>query len=105
MKGEITTDLPPAVTITTPQNGATVLTPVTFAGASSDEGHVVAVVVSWQATPFNVSQLGGTAAASCPCDGSWTASAVLLPGRYLVQATATDDVGQTTTTPQISITV
>ena len=107
MKGIITNDPPPTITMTSPVNGETVTNLLTARGTAGDDTAVPSVVVEWQSLPIPL--FAGTQAAICSgCDrgdGTWAADLLLLPGRYTIQVTATDDEGLATRTPPITITV
>jgi RHS repeat-associated protein len=91
-------DNPPTVTLTAPANNATFtgLANITLTATAKDSGGSVKQVAF-----YNGNTLIGTATAS-PYTVTWSA---VPPGTYQVTAIATDNQGETSTTPANTITV
>ncbi len=90
-------NVPPTVSITSPANGATFVSPATVtiqAAASDADGTVVKVGF------FNGADSLGTDTAS-----PYSQKVTLYPGTYVLTAVATDNAGATTTSPAVTITV
>ncbi len=97
----IVTDLPPTVTITAPQSGSTVTSPVTFS-ATIDDDHGVST------SRFYVDCPATSSLASCSYTYQgypYQMSKVLATGAHSIQVTADDYTGHRTSSPRVVFTV
>jgi hypothetical protein len=88
---------PPAVTITAPSAGATVSGTVTVTASASSSAGISSVQFLLNGNP-----LGSPIAGSGPYSTSWVTG---TDGSYTLSATATDTLGQSTTSSPVTVTV
>ncbi len=91
-------DNPPSVTVTNPTNGSTVSGTVTVTADASDDNGVTQVEFFVDGSPIGIDTDG-------PWSTSWDTGTLGDGSSHTVSAEATDDIGQTTASANVTVTV